>query len=514
MSTASPHSSPRHEGQPGSDPPSSSSSTDVEPWILQTQQTLGNFITKPKLIDKYLRKPPFRFLHDIVTETFNVAGVDPARVFPKEHLNPASVSDKGRKVAFLEILLTFVVNVSGQSIDVTPAKIAAGLEADKTNLLLQMLHECVTEHQSKIESTLGAADPTPDSASLPVASEPITTKAAVPVAEEPLSPAHKSIGEQQTKVADDSTPTLNRPTILAAPDPKHMTPVDKLHTSQVKADDLERKEVVNSVTQIHLQQQQTEVEEDEELISTQNRSPRRHGDGRPPSPTQDRTKDTDRPRQEETRNPSKGQQKQPVGLQHQEPSYPAELSFSSLGNVGDVEREDHHGKLVKDILNVREAMTTQRDSTGPDKRGTLASEREESNKMRGIKLGKLKRQNKKDEYTVDHLRSALQTLCQAVNPLGKSMEFVETDLTSMNKELRLWRAQYRQASEMLRSEQLRTSELILPIQQEVESAEAQLISEQQQVTVLKCKVLENDERIQNALLAIAASERPVPLQML
>ena len=44
------------------------------PWVTATQETLGGLIKRPRMTDALLQKPPFRFLHDIVSEVTKVTG--------------------------------------------------------------------------------------------------------------------------------------------------------------------------------------------------------------------------------------------------------------------------------------------------------------------------------------------------------------------------------------------------------------------------------------------------------
>lgn len=43
-------------------------SEEVDSLVIQrTQQKLGKYIQRPHLTDKLLKRPPFRFIHDIIT---------------------------------------------------------------------------------------------------------------------------------------------------------------------------------------------------------------------------------------------------------------------------------------------------------------------------------------------------------------------------------------------------------------------------------------------------------------
>lgn len=103
-----------------------------------TKELLGSLITKPKLSDKLLSKPPFRFLHDIITEVIKVTGFA-ENLYEPEELDSANVKEKEQKTMFLEKILKVVGVQLNTILEAKPAKIVAGLEAQDTNRFLQLL---------------------------------------------------------------------------------------------------------------------------------------------------------------------------------------------------------------------------------------------------------------------------------------------------------------------------------------------------------------------------------------
>ena len=108
-----------------------------------TRDTLGTLITKPKLTEKLLLKPPFRFLHDIFMEIIRVTGFA-SNLYTPEEMDSANISERNQKIEFLEKMSKLIGMHLNTIIDAKSAKIVAGLEPEKTNNLLQLLAVAVT----------------------------------------------------------------------------------------------------------------------------------------------------------------------------------------------------------------------------------------------------------------------------------------------------------------------------------------------------------------------------------
>uniref|UniRef100_A0A915DC27 Uncharacterized protein n=1 Tax=Ditylenchus dipsaci TaxID=166011 RepID=A0A915DC27_9BILA len=105
--------------------------------VATTRNLFSTLIQKPVLTDQLLQRPPFKFLHDIVTETVRCTGYPD--VFSADELDATKTSaSRDSKLAFLQRLVD-VLNIDGSLEDVKPAKIIAGKEPELTNLLLQKL---------------------------------------------------------------------------------------------------------------------------------------------------------------------------------------------------------------------------------------------------------------------------------------------------------------------------------------------------------------------------------------
>lgn len=109
--------------------------------VRRTQEALGKVIRRPPLTEKLLNKPPFRYLHDIITEVIRTTGFLKG-LYSDAEMKSENVKDKDAKIGFLQKAIDVVVLVSGEPLSVKPARIVAGHEPERTNELLQRIGRC------------------------------------------------------------------------------------------------------------------------------------------------------------------------------------------------------------------------------------------------------------------------------------------------------------------------------------------------------------------------------------
>ena len=90
-----------------------------------TAEMYGQLFQKPKMTEKLLIKPPFRYLHDTWTATNAATGFGTG-LYSGGELDAKSIADKEGKVNFLAKMISLVELVIGDEIDIRPAKIVAG----------------------------------------------------------------------------------------------------------------------------------------------------------------------------------------------------------------------------------------------------------------------------------------------------------------------------------------------------------------------------------------------------
>eukprot|EP01035_Chromulina_nebulosa_P010088 gene10088-13585_t len=117
---------------------------DLESLMNVTKVKIGELISKPKMSDKLLSKPPFRFLHDTVTAITTTTGFGEG-LYSDSELDSAAITEKQAKLNYLDKIFRLVGICKGATLDVKSSKVVSGLEPEFTNMFLIALAECASD---------------------------------------------------------------------------------------------------------------------------------------------------------------------------------------------------------------------------------------------------------------------------------------------------------------------------------------------------------------------------------
>ncbi|NXI83015.1 MIPT3 protein, partial [Rhipidura dahli] len=174
----------------------------------RTRETLGQVIRKPPLTDALLNKPPFRYLHDLISEVIRVTGFLKG-LYTDFELKSDNVKDKDSKINFLQKAIDAVVMVTGEPLSVKPARVVAGHEPEKTNEFLQAIGKCCLNKLSSDAAVKRVlAGEKADAKGKPPPSKPRDKESREPKAEELKS--HRDKESRRDTEVKDRSPSRDR----------------------------------------------------------------------------------------------------------------------------------------------------------------------------------------------------------------------------------------------------------------------------------------------------------------
>ena len=133
----------------------------LEDVIAETRSAITSIISKPKLTDKLLARPPFRFLFDVIAAVDAATNLGLEQVLTADEYDSFNVTDKASKLLFLDKIVKHVEGKLDTTIDINPKKVVAGLEPDKTCAFLQLLAAAAMlppDHKGSGEDMSGSKD--------------------------------------------------------------------------------------------------------------------------------------------------------------------------------------------------------------------------------------------------------------------------------------------------------------------------------------------------------------------
>lgn len=102
-------------------------------------QVFGNYIEYPQLTEKYLRRPPFKYIFQIFL-TLNSKTGFAKDTFKEAELNPDYYDTPEKKMTFLKLAIRIIYEASQKPCPFKPQNVIKGTECEATNEFLQDMY--------------------------------------------------------------------------------------------------------------------------------------------------------------------------------------------------------------------------------------------------------------------------------------------------------------------------------------------------------------------------------------
>lgn len=486
----------------------------------KTQEILQSgdnpLVDKPKLAEKHLVKPPFRFLHDVITAVQTNTGFAPG-LFSGIELNGKD-QDKNQKVAYLTKIIGVVGLTLNEHVPAIPLKIIAGLEPENTNLFLQMLGRAAKKNDGAeaVKRVLsgGAAPPArpssrPSSQQKPGREEPEPAPPPKSSSKKaPEEPRPSSRSEEKPASAEGKSRSSSKPRPESKAEEEQAKPRAPQRSSKAApAEDSSAPEPPRTGSAGEPQQAgkfarpQSARKAPPKLPSNEPVPAAKPGAARPGTAQRPGSKQNDRP--------GSGPSAKPVHLfeegvkddDEDEVEVVHEAAPTLGSSIGPIDTANQ-GVLVKNILEAEKNLK---------KAGEAAAVGGENGEAGGTGII-LKRSGKPTSASAAKpgdlaaVRDLVQKLCQSSHPLAKSMDYLQEDLENMAKEYRFWVTERRVYQEKLLEEQRLVQDLTSG-ENKIADMDSQIKQVKDRNIGHKGQILHNDETVTKLLNMIVSGNR-------
>lgn len=479
----------KDDGGPDDDPLAGPVVADGQ--IATTQALLGRIIQKPRLSDKLLSKPPYRFLHDIAMKVEQATGFG-AGLFEGDELN-GKIKDRDLKVRFLTKFINCIALHLNVTIAARPAKIVAGLEPELTNEMLQYLAFACSRGDSAdaVRRVLNGEEQGSGGGQRPEANSPRDDGAA----ERAREAASRQAAEQAEYQRQQQQAAAQRAREEAEAQAAAAAAAAAAEEQRQKA-----REAASAASYGAGASAGAGAASDPVGGAAPSGGVRRLA-----RPTTAR------------RRPPRVREK--VQQMEAEAKKPSAVGIMTEGDASDSEEEDVPEETKADTFGAPDPAAGGAGGAGKLTRGILDAERNaaankaqadkpQEKKGTGIRMGRIKKAGASgasySQVDIDKLRGYIQKLCQSTNPLGKCMDYVLEDIEAMKGELSAWQADYRRRVQDLEVEREATRDEIVPLERELKQADQRIEEQVGKINSVKAKIAKNDARIQELLRMVVS----------
>ena len=110
----------------------------------ETGKMFSSLITKPKMSEKLLKKPPPKYIYDIILNTMAKTGFPKGLYTPEEEDHKYFESDAHHKLDILQKAIDITKIVMNENFEIKCTNILKGEQPEKTNYFLQMFFKAAT----------------------------------------------------------------------------------------------------------------------------------------------------------------------------------------------------------------------------------------------------------------------------------------------------------------------------------------------------------------------------------